>query len=176
MQVSVSSLINRSIISIATGRRMGTVAQVIVDPGHMKMLFLKVATQKSSQKLYLPANEVREMSHNHVVINSEESLAEADELVRYQKELSDPVLLLGYRVITTSGKRLGSCEDYVIEAETHRLIKLYVQANLWQRLLVNHFIIDIADLVRIENRRIIVRDATVSELKSAENALPAETV
>ncbi len=155
---------------------MGIVAQVIVDPAYMKILFLKVTIPKSTYKLYLPSNEVRELSSHHVVINSDTSLTEADELVRYQKELAEPVLLMGYRVVTASGKRLGVCEDYIFEAETHRIIKIYVQANFWQRFLINHFIIDVADIVRIENRRIIVRDVTVSEVKQAKNVLPAESV
>lgn len=175
MQVSVRSLNQTPIISVVIGGPIGCITGVIFDPSTMKVLFMTVQLPKNQAEFYLPVNQTRDITPQHVVIDSEANLSRAEELVRYTEILKHPVTLIGYKVVTASGKPLGSCYDCIFDNTLLALAKIYVKAGWWQRLLINHHIIDVTDVVRIEAKRIVVRDAIVSELRRAKNVLPAQS-
>lgn len=175
MQINMRNIINVPVYNIVPGGQIGTIQSAIVDPVTMKVLFFCIATAKQHKPLYLLTKDVRSISHDHVVIDSESSLAAADDLVRYTDILKTPIVLFNYRVITVSQKKLGNCYDYVFEANTMEVLKIYVKASMMQRLFISHHIIDITDITEIKPGVIIVRDAIVGAVRKARNVLPVET-
>ena len=177
MQVSARSLSEVPIIGFSTNEKLGLIQSVIIDPARMKVLFLVVQTSQGKDKAILPASEIREITHQHCIVDAQTSLTTSDDLVRHEKLLTEPVLLLRYRVMTVSGVSLGRCYDFVFDAQTMALTKIYVQATHWQRIFINHHIIDVNDVLRLDvkKRVLIVRDALLTELKEAKNVLPAQS-
>jgi len=177
MQVSARSLTNVPIIGFSTNEKLGLIQSVIIDPAKMKVLFLTVHATNSKTHAFLPASEIREITHRHCIIDSQTSLTTSEDLVRHERLIVDPVLLLRYKVVTHSSHSLGRCYDFVFDSHTMALTKIYVQATHWQRIFINHHIIDVSDVLRIKTKQhvIVVRDALLTELKEAKNVLPAQT-
>ena len=177
MQISARSLTDIPIIGFSTNEKLGLIQSVIIDPAKMKVLFLIVHTSQHKVEAFLPANEIREITHQHCIVDAQTSLTTSEDLVRHEKLLTEPVMLLRYRVMTVSGTSLGRCYDFIFDSQTMALTKIYVQATHWQRIFINNHIIDVSDVLKLEvkQRIIIVRDALLTELKEAKNVLPAQT-
>lgn len=178
MLVSAQNLIGLEITSIVSGQPVGQVTGFILNPSDLKVLFLVAQLADQRQMYYLLTQSIREISTEHIFIDDEDELVPKKDLVRFQELLSSPVTLLNYKVVTaTSHVHLGVCSDFVFHSLSFELSKLYVKAGFWRRLLVNHNIIDVNDIVRLEPNLIVVRDSLIGEFKRAKSkvALPVHT-
>lgn len=80
------------------------------------------------------------------------------------------------RVETQSGIVLGEVRDLVLDVESFELVQLKVKGSALKR---KEYLIHIAQIKRVEEKRIVVSDAAISKEKSdAESVLPgaAESV
>ncbi len=175
MQVSARSLQELPIISFTTAETIGVISGVIIDQSRLKISFFLVEVPKAKKPAYLAVTEVREVTRSHCIVDADTSLTISSDLVRYKEMLSRPVLLINYRVVTASGHKLGKCYDFLFLNDSFALTKIYVKAARLQRFYINHHIIDVADVVRIEPNTIVVKDAFLTELREAKNALPVQS-
>jgi len=74
------------------------------------------------------------------------------------------------RVETQSGIVLGEIKDLILDVESYSLVQIKVKGSALKR---KEYLIHIAQIKRIEEKRIVVSDAAVSKEKSdADTVLP----
>src|SRR5438270_8826890 len=100
--------------------------------------------------------DVRQVAKDCLVIDSEDEIEEASEIVRLQQILETKFQLIGLPVLTESGHKLGKVEDYTLELASYRVQKLYVKQPIMKNLLLNHLVIDRDQITDVTPKQITV--------------------
>jgi ribosomal 30S subunit maturation factor RimM len=108
-----------------------------------------------------------------MIIDSHQNLSEPEELLRHQEVLNHPFTLVGCKVVTQGGKKLGRVKDFSTDTQHFFVNKLNVVAPFWMLPFNNRFLIDRADIVDVEKSRIVVKDAAIKATEAVTKPLPA---
>jgi uncharacterized protein YrrD len=93
-----------------------------------------------------------------IVIRDTESIVAPDEIVRVHQVLTHYAPVIRNRVITESGKDLGTVHDYLLDIDASIVLKLMVSHSFLGILHFGQRIISAKEIVRIEPEQIIVKD------------------
>lgn len=157
--------LGRPVLSLHAGHAIARVSDLIVNPHSLSLAgFYCLPTGETKIKILLPQN-VREAARDGLVINHEEDLTDADELVRLEEVLKMKFRLEGKPVVTESKKRLGRVSDFVVDDLSWKIMKLHVQPPAWRAFFSNTLIIERAAVISVSQRSIVVKDATVKAEK-----------
>ena len=109
MLVYGSKLIGVPVLSVQTGAPVGYVAQPIVDPDTLKVIAFRLngpLVDRAAANL-LDVSSVREYSELGMVIDDIEELVTPDDVVKIQKVLALNFDVVGLKVETKKGSKLG---------------------------------------------------------------------
>lgn len=172
------SLHNQPIISLRLGRPIAIASEPIINPHNLKIVgwWCKSSGSKTKPQV-LVAEDVREFSLQGIVINDEDELVYAEDLVRHKDILSIHFQLTGKPVKTKRGK-LGKISDYAFDNDSLFIQKLYVARPLGKLLSSEDtLIVDRTQIIEVSDHDILVRDSDVTvsdeELASSAEAVPA---
>ncbi|MFO0862947.1 MAG: PRC-barrel domain-containing protein [Candidatus Saccharibacteria bacterium] len=163
MQVLQSEFSGKPIMGVHTGEQLCVVTGFVVHPGNLKIILFIANAPLQKQPYYLLPNSIRFADSKRLIIDSAQSLSEFDELVRYQHDILHNFNPIKKKVITQSGKKLGTVVDFSFDNQHNFIQKLYVRASFFKRFLQAQFIIDRNSVIETTPNSIIVKD-TVDEL------------
>lgn len=162
MYVLASRLEGLGVISLQTGEVIATAEALIVDPGELALVAFRCETGgRRPQPKVLMYRDLRQLAVDCLIVDSEDELAELDDIVRVQELLQANFHPTRTSVVTDTGRRLGTVEDFTINIDTGRAQKIYVRPSLWRSWLGSSLIIDRTQIIDVSPRQIVVRDATV---------------
>jgi uncharacterized protein YrrD len=120
-------LIDRPILSLADGVRVGSVKDVILGAGNDLVVGLLVqegGLLSSSQ--VVPLDEIESFGPDAVVVSSHESVVAADQVPEIKEILSRKTSLVGIKVYTETGEAEGTVNDVYFDEESGRVSALEV--------------------------------------------------
>lgn len=161
MYTFASQMKSLPIISLQTGGTVAWTKGLILDMGSFEIRAYRCDQEGSSSKLILLARDIRQLAADCVIIDSEDELTEAQDIVRLKDMVEESYDPLDKPVVSDAGRKLGNVEDYTINLETQRVQKLHVRQSIIKSWLGNNLIIDRTQIIDITPKQIIVRDATV---------------
>lgn len=170
MLMLYDQLIGRTIASVQSGLPCGRIASFIVDPANLAIELITIHDLHGAQ--YLLPGDVRYIGTERVIIDAEEKLSEADDLLRHQEIIHQNYSPISSKVVTESKKKLGRVTNYAIDENNWRIAKLYVTSGLFGNPLQQEQIIDASDVVSVEANKIIVRDLRNTQKKPLTIPLP----
>jgi sporulation protein YlmC with PRC-barrel domain len=131
MLINTSRLINCPILSLHIGGRVATVTEVIIDPDSLKVIACRVEGPLVGKEVgdILPMTSVREFSRLGMIIDSTDELVEADEIVRIRDVLTLNFNLVGLKVETKKGIKLGKVADSTISPNDWQIQQLIVRSS-----------------------------------------------
>lgn len=154
-------LIDKPVMSLRTGQPIGTVTDIIVNPNNLKIEGWYVDDSDSKRRAILLSQDVRDIIEVGFVVNDHEALSDTSELVRLESVLRIGFDVIGKTVVIENKKRLGKVNDYAFEKETSFIQKLYVGQSIVKSFSGGNAIVDRSQIIEINNKKIIVQDATV---------------
>lgn len=172
------SLYNQPIISLRLGRPVAMASEPIINPHNLKIVgwWCKSPGGRTKPQV-LVAEDVREFSLQGIIINDEDDLVYAEDLVRHKDILSIHFQLTG-KPVKTKRAKLGKISDYAFDNDSLFIQKLYVARPLGK--LFNSedtLIVDRTQIIEVTDHQILVRDSDISiseeELASAGETVPA---
>lgn len=166
MLTFVDQYLHMPILSIRGGRRISMTVDPILDPHKMKVLGFYAEDRASGVDKILLLEDIREFSSAGLIVDSEESLVEPSDLVRLEEILDLNFHLLEKRVVTESGKKIGSVENYAMDDTSFRIEKIYARPTAMKALSTNDFIISRRQIAGVTNSQVIVKDAVVKDKKA----------
>ena len=130
---SIDSLIGMTIISRATGNKLGQVQDLVVDP--IKGLLLGLTVKMSDGKTHvLDYREIYSFGPDAVMVNDDESVSPAED-----SPLAGPPLaskdLAGAKIITEGGKVLGQVANIYLHGAAPPLVMYEVRESMLDKLL-----------------------------------------
>jgi sporulation protein YlmC with PRC-barrel domain len=119
--------------------------------------------------------DVAEMRPIGILIHHNEQLMEPDDLVRLQSLLEKNYELVGKRVVTKSGKKLGTVSDYVVLSESWHVQKIHVQPSIVKMFAQGDLIIDRQQIISVSDSQVTVHDAT-TQTKVKKSVIDKESL
>lgn len=148
-------------MSLRTGGPIGTAVEIIINPNNLKIEGWYVDDHSRKQRRILLSQDVRDIIEQGFVVDDHESMTDPDELVRLKSTLQIDFELVGKAVATEGKQRLGKVTDFAFEKNTFFIQKLYIAQSIVKSFSGGAAIVDRAQIVEINNRKIIVKEATV---------------
>jgi sporulation protein YlmC with PRC-barrel domain len=162
MYARVSKLLNLPIVSLQTGEAVAWTRAPILETTSLEIIAFRCELGgRSGHSLVLLAADIRRLTSESIVIDSEEELADPADVVRLRPLIQAAYTPIGKGVFTDAGHKLGTVEDYTVNLQTNRVQKLYVRQSVLQAWIGSSLLIDRTQIVEISARRIIVRDTTI---------------
>ena len=174
MQQFASSLVNKSVLSFHSGQIVGKITKFLVNQDNFKIELLEIVETESKSPKYLSTNDVRSAIDRLVIINSEDDIAESEDIIRQKELIKSGFNILGSKVITQDGKYVGKANDFTIDYDNFTALKIYVKGGLLKRLMNVNFIIDRNQIIEVRNGKIIIKNAAIKSKQKQTNVLPVK--
>lgn len=174
------------VASVQATHQIGVVVEPIIDPRDLSIPALAVQAPRHQGSLLLFTSDIRSLSGKGIIIDHDEQLMEADGLVRLKEVLNFKFQLIGKRVETEEGYKLGSVSRFAFHAEGWKIAKLHISPTLGKALGTSGSIIDRNQIVKVSDNRIVVKSTGIKAgsrfswrrllLGAAKPALEPETI
>ncbi|MCX6027852.1 MAG: PRC-barrel domain-containing protein [Chloroflexi bacterium] len=120
------------VITVAEGKHVGKVDDLVVDPDRKAVSWLRLHTGGllGGERMWVSVAAVHGFGEHAVTINAEADVRapadapEADTLVKAKRGI------IGNKVITENGERLGAVGDYEFNPDTFALTNLFVPPGM----------------------------------------------
>lgn len=161
MYAQASQLQTMPVVSLQTGSSVAWINEPIIESSKLEiMAFLCEAVERKTNVI-LMIRDIRQLSPDGIIVDSEDELADPEDIVRLKSMLNKSFNPLGKHVVSDAGRKLGIVDDYTVNLDTNRVQKLHVRQPLLRSWLGQGLLIDRTQIIDISPRQITVRDAAV---------------
>jgi uncharacterized protein YrrD len=149
------------VLSIRTGDVAGKVTAEIVNPDGLSIAGFYVKPLRQSKDKILVVGDVREIGLGGLIIDDEEKLMDIEDLIRMQELIRIDYQVVGKKVYTESGNKLGKVQDFAVDDLTWDIQKIYPSRSIFKDLKSTGAVIDRVQITEVTDKKIIVKDASV---------------
>ena len=160
MLVTSSHLIGTSVLSLQTGRPIGYISEIILDPDSLKTVAFRLdgpLVSHSANNL-LDTKSIREYSNYGMVIDDIEELFSDDDVVKISKILALNFNLINLKVETKKGSKLGKVQDYTLTSDDFLVQQIIVKRPSIKALIDPELTISRKEIVEITDYKVIGKD------------------
>ncbi len=160
MLVSANRLIGTPILSMQATAQIATVESAIVDPNSFKIIAFKLGggVVAKSNAYILDVKSIREYSRYGMVIDSVDELVEPDDIIKISEILKLNFDLIGLKVETKKGSKLGKVSDYTVTNDNFSIQQIIVKRPLIKSFMDPELTIPRKEIVEITDYKVIVKD------------------
>ncbi|MDR1032984.1 MAG: hypothetical protein LBL84_03160 [Candidatus Nomurabacteria bacterium] len=170
-----SKLIGTNVLSLQTGHPIGATTRPVIDPGSLKILayFVDGPLIKQQPENILRIDEVREFGSMGMIVDSIEDLVAKDDVVKIKQILSLNFGLIGHRVVTKKGKKVGKVTDYSLDSNSFIIQQLIVHRPLMNSFNVPEVTIHRSQIIEIDDYKVVIDDDR-SKVPAAANTVASK--
>jgi uncharacterized protein YrrD len=160
-------VVGRTVISIETGNRLGSISDVLLDDGTLRVVGFVVGGGLLSQEQVLPFGEVKALAGDTVLAMPGATLVGAREWREQGAATVRISALAGRPLITAAGQRLGAVTDLLVDEQTAVVDALEVATSDLGGLRTRRSIVA-ATGARIGPHAVVVPDEAAARAETAE--------
>lgn len=159
MLINSSRLIDCPVLSLHVGSRIANVTELIVDPNNLQIIACRVDGPLVGKEVgeILPMDSVREFSRLGMIVDSADEFVEPDEIIHIRDILKLNFSLVGLKVETKAGAKLGKVSDFTVDPSTWQTQQLIIQRPLMKALLDPELIIPRQQILEVDDYKVIVK-------------------
>lgn len=176
MLVNSSRLVGRPVMSLQLGGPVAHVVAPVIDPDDLRIIAFVVEGPMIGGDVgnILDVQSVREFSSMGLIIDSTDELVEQDDVIKIRDVMALNFDLIGLKVETKKGSRLGKIEEYTVDAGSLMVQQLIVRRPLRKSLMDPQLTIGRSQIVAVDDYKVTVRDEEekIREKASAEDFVP----
>jgi sporulation protein YlmC with PRC-barrel domain len=161
MYARASKLENLPVISLQSGEAVAWIKQPVINIDTFEILAFACDSVNHNRPVILLTSDIRQLAADCVIVDSDDELADPDDIIRLTAIIKADYTPLDKPVISDMGRKLGSVEDYTINLDTSRIQQLYVRQSLFRAWLGSSLTVDRNQIIDVTPQRIIIRDVTV---------------
>src|SRR3989338_8954208 len=126
MHLRLSTLIGIPVLEEGKRETLGAVSGVLVHPDTGKIEGFFVSNSGVfSTNLFFPSSDIAHLGHHKITLHDADSIAPLSERVRLWELWQEGRPVMGQRMVTQSGRRLGRCSDIQFDSEVFTLQWLF---------------------------------------------------
>lgn len=172
MYILASEIENLPIISLQTGEAIAQLHRPVIDMSTLEVAAYRCEALTGKQPLILMPRDIRQFATDGLLVDNEDELAQADEVVRMGPLIKQDFNPRGKAVVSDIGRRLGSVDDYSINLDSKRIQKLYLKQPFLRSWLGSNITIDRTQIIDVSPKKIVVRDSVITDMVMATDTLP----
>lgn len=155
-----SNLPGCPILSLHVGDEIARVTEPIIDPENLKVVAFKVLGPLTGIETgdILPSGDVRETGEAGMIVNSTDDFVSSGDVIRLDRVMKLNFSLIGLKVVTKKGTRLGKVSDYMVNSEDFVIQQIVVRRPLLKSFNDPELWIGRSEIVEINDEQIIVKD------------------
>lgn len=160
MLVYASKLIGTRVLSVQAGGAIAEVSEPIIDPDSLKIIAFKLSgplVAKSSSNI-LDVSSIREYSTYGFVIDDIDELVAPDDVIKIAKVLELNFNLIGLKVETKKGSKLGKVSDYTVTSDNFTVQQIIAKRPVIKSFVDPELTISRKEIVEITDYKVIVKD------------------
>lgn len=162
MLIDSSRLLGCPVLSIHQSAPVAHVEYEVVEPESLKVIAFQVwgATIQNDPDLgeILDTRDIREFSSIGIIVDSESDFVNPGDVVKIDKTLELRFSLIGLKVVTKKGSKLGKVIDFVVDTNTWKVQQLIVKRPLAKSLVDPELVIPRREILEIDDYKITVKD------------------
>ena len=178
MYALASKLIGLPVLSLQNAETITVVTGLVLNRDNLEVVALSCAPQpRLGVHPIVLMRDIRQVPIDCLLVNSEEDIAEAEDIVRLTPLIQADFNPRGLPVITDMKRRIGKVEDFIVNLESFNLQKLYVRQPLLRSWTGASLIIDRSQIVEVTSHEIVVRESSlpVTNLDPDLSGLPYQS-
>ena len=163
MLISYSQLIETPVLSIHVGGQIATVTACIIDPDTLKIIAFIVDGPLINADTgdVLSVKSIREYSNLGFVIDSIDELSKRTDIVKVKKVIELDFVLIGLKVVTKKGSKLGKISDLIIALnDDYRVQQLIVKRPTFKSFLDPELTIFRNQIIEVNDQEVVVKEET----------------
>jgi len=151
------------VLSIRTGDVVGKVATPIIKPDGLSVAGFFVKPLRDREEKVLVVSDIREIGLGGLIIDDEEKLMDLEDLIRIQALVEIDYKIVGKKVETDKGRKVGKVQDYAVDDLTWDVQKIYPSRGILKEFSTTGTIIDREQIFEVTDKKIIVKDVDVQD-------------
>lgn len=170
MLATSTKLIGTPILSMQAGGAIGQIIDPIIDPDTLKIIAFRLGggpIPRSGANL-LDVSSIREYSSLGMVIDSIDELVSAEDIVKLDKVIKLNFNIIGLKVETKKGSKLGKVADYNVTPDNFTIQQLIIRRPLVKSFVDSELIIHRKEIAEVTDYKIIVKSEEKILKKKAE--------
>ncbi|MBR3229069.1 PRC-barrel domain-containing protein [Candidatus Saccharibacteria bacterium] len=175
MLIYASKLIGTPILSVQAGGMIANITDIIVDPDTLKVVAFKVAGPPVDRnENILDVSSVREYSNYGMVIDNIDELVGVEDVIKISKVLALNFDLVGLKVETKKGSKLGKISNYTMTSEDFVVQQIIVKRPPIKSLVDSELTVSCKEIVEVNDYKVIVKDEekVIKERAEHEDFIP----
>jgi uncharacterized protein YrrD len=177
-----SKMIGAPVLSLHVGGPVANTREAIIDPEDLRIVAytLEGAIIKNDPDVgdILDTQDVREISDSGLIVDSTDRFTTREDVVRLDKIMDLGFSLVGLKVVTQDGKKIGKVVDYTMDSGTFMVYQLIVQRPFMSSLLDPELTINRSQIIEIDDYKVTIKHdkAQVKVPKEKKKSEPEEFV
>ena len=186
MLVIGSGMVGKQVLSLHVGGAVAQTISAVIDPENLKVIAYTVdgPAIKNDPEVgdILVTDDVREVSNDGFIIDSTDILATEEDVVRIKEIMSLNFDLIGLRVVTRDGRKIGKVIDYTLDSSSFMVYQLIVQRSVsWLSLNDPTLTINRSQIIEIDDYKVTIKHdkeevKVEKKKKTTENEIPRDFV
>ena len=175
MLVIGSKMLNCPILSLHVGGEIAVTRDAIVDPEDLRIIAYTLdgpLMRDPENGNILITDDVREISQNGMIIDSIDRLVNREDIIRLDQVMNLNFNLIGLKVVTQGGKKLGKIVDYTFDSQSFSIFQLIVQRPMFSSLNDPQLTINRSQIIEIDDYKITIKHDKEQVEKKTQQAEP----
>ena len=160
MLVVGSNLVDYPVLSLHLGGLLSHTVKPIIDPESLAVIAYTLNEREIDDPEVgniLMIEDVREFSDNGLIVDSSDRLVTREDVIKLDKIMELEFDLIGLKVVTKDGKKLGKVIDYTLDSGTFSIFQIIVQRPFLDSLVDPELTINRSQIVEIDDEKITIK-------------------
>ena len=156
-----SKVANMPVLSLHVGGPIAEIREAVIDPEDLKVIAYTldgpIIRNDPEVGNILDTQDVREISGSGLIVDSADRFTTREDVVRFDKVMDLGFRLVGLKVVTTDGKKLGKIIDYTLDSSTFMIYQLIIQRPFMSSLMDPELTINRSQIVEVDDFKVTIK-------------------
>ena len=156
-----SKMIGMPVLSLHVGGEVARTSAAVIDPEDLKVIAytLEGAIIKNDPDVgdILSIDDIREMGDSGLIVDSTDRFTTREDVIHFDEVMNLGFNLVGLKVVTQDGKKLGKIVDYTLDSGTFMIYQLIVQRPFMSSLIDPELTINRSQIVEVDDFKVTIK-------------------
>lgn len=156
-----SKMLGMPVLSLHVGGIIANTKEAVIDPEDLRIIAytLDGPLVKKDPEVgnILGADDIREVSDAGFIVDSTDRFVERGDVVHFDEVMDLRFNLVGLKVVTQDGKKIGKVSDYTLDSSTFMIYQLIVQRPFMSSLIDPELTINRSQIVEIDDFKVTIK-------------------
>ena len=182
MLLTGSKMIGMPVLSLHVGGAIAKTTHAVIDPDTLGVVAYElegpIIKNDPDVGNILDVTDIRDLSGDGIIVDSADRFTTREDVVKFDKIMKLHFDLVGLKVVTQDGKKVGRVSDYTLDSNSMIIYQLIVQRPFISSLIDPTLTINRSQIIEIDDYKVTIRHDKAQikikddKKKSAEDFVP----